>query len=197
MSDIFYLQIPLFWANREMILKEPRYYSITAPHHFYAMMYMLAGNPIVNLGQLLQIWEKEKIFSVECGHCGGKAVVFRFGGSPLSGTVFELKTICLACGKLYDPPNRNTFSFGKLRIKSAKYPPIEPIAEMPASVQELVAACKGEEYVPEDKTDNQTEVTENTITFGQPFVQIGKKKLTTEQFSALIAGKKTWNRKFY
>ena len=185
--NLFYPNIPLFWRNREMILKKTRYYSIVAPEDFYGMMYVAAGRLKITLGELLQIWKNEVIFSTECPNCGGKAVVYRFGGSPLSGTIFEKKTICLKCGKMDNPPKGG--SFGQMRKSRSEYLPIEPITEVPASLQELVAVCKGEDYIPDYKIENNTEVTENSSNFGQPFVQIGNKKLTTEQFTNLLIPK--------
>jgi hypothetical protein len=181
--NLFYPNISLFWDNREMILKEPRYYSIIAPEHFYGMMYVLSGNPKVTLGELLQMWENEEDLSVECNACGGKSVVYRFGGSPLSGTIFEKKTICLQCGKIDNPPKYG--SLGGMMKSRLKYSPIEPIAETPASLQELVAACEGDV----DEIDNCKATHEVGNDFGQPFVQIGNKKLSTEQFTKLLTPK--------
>lgn len=181
--NLFYPNIPLFWKNREMILSEPRYYSVVAPEHFYGMMYMLAGNPIVTLGELLQIWEKEEVFSVECKSCGGKSVVYRFGGSPLSGSIFEKKTICLQCGKTDNPPKVGSFGQMWNTIRS-KYSPIEPIAETPTSLQELVNVCQGSNESANCKVESKA-----INDFGQPFVQIGNRKLTTEQFTNLLTSK--------
>jgi len=137
--NLFYPNIPLFWRNRKLILKEPRYYSIKTPETLFDAMYCDKGL-YVTLGELLQIWENEAIFSVECNTCGGKSVIYRFGGSPLSGTLFEKKAICLQCGKT-DNLQRNG-SFGQMQDIRAKYSLLEPIAETPASLQELVEVCK-------------------------------------------------------
>jgi hypothetical protein len=178
--DSFYPYIPLFWANRKMILNEPRYYSIVAPNHFYGAMYICPNNPIVTLGELLRIWENEKLFSIECEECGGKAVVYRFSGSPLSGSIFERKNICTKCAKMGE--GVNTISFRDLWRTRAKYRPTVPKAETPAALEELIAICKGETYIADSKISNNTDVVEDT----NDFVQIGKRRLTTKQFTNLL-----------
>ena len=68
------------------------------------------------------------------------AALYRFGGSPLSGTIFESKNICIKCGKLGSGAGTN--SFGNLYGTRRKYTPIEPISNNPATLEELVKVCK-------------------------------------------------------
>ena len=140
--NLFYPNIPLFVEeeNQKMILSDPKYYSIIAPERFYGMMYCLVGNPKITLGELLQIWEKETVFGTTCSKCGGKSVVYCFGGSPLSGRIFEAENICVECGKRGN--SAGTHSFGALWKVRLKYKPIEPIAERPDTIESLVEACK-------------------------------------------------------
>jgi hypothetical protein len=128
--------------NRQMILANPNYYSIVAPEHFYNVMGTL--NPIT-LGRLLQIWENEPVFSTTCKKCGGKSVVYQFGGSPLSGRLSIAKNICIACGNRGN--GAGTHSFGTLRETCRKYKLIEPIAETPDTIESLVEACKSKREV--------------------------------------------------
>ena len=140
--NLFYLNIPLFFKeeNRKMILSNSNYYSIVAPEPFFGIMYFSSARSAkVTLGELLQIWKNETDFSVTCSKCGGKSVVYRFGGSPLSGTLFEAKNICIECGNMGNGAGHN---FGVLRCARLKYNPIKPIAETPDTIESLVEACK-------------------------------------------------------
>jgi hypothetical protein len=139
----FYIHIPLFWENREAILRDPRYYSIVAPDHLYATF---GATDKITLGELLQIWENETEYSCKCSackglfhKCGGKAVVYYFAGSPLSGKIFASENICVECGRF--GKGTGAISFGKLVTARHKYAPIEPMAETPALLDELVAKC--------------------------------------------------------
>ena len=138
--DLFFLNIPLFVKNREMILKEPRYYSIVTP---IALSYYTTRVG-VTLGELLQIWENEIVFSVTCRalrffkRCGGQAVVFSYGGSYMSGALIK-SSVCLKCGKIKH--HREGF-LSQMRKSHSDYSPIEPRAANPASLEELVEACK-------------------------------------------------------
>ena len=139
--NLFYPNIPLFVEekNRQMILSNPNYYSIVAPELFYGITFNI-GNPTVTLGELLQIWENEPVFSTTCKKCGGKSVVYFFVGSALSGRIFEAKNICVECGNR--GKGAGTHSMGNLWRTRLKYKPIEPIAEKPDTIESLVEACK-------------------------------------------------------
>ncbi|MDR1983219.1 MAG: hypothetical protein LBQ28_00110 [Prevotellaceae bacterium] len=182
----FYPYIPLFWENREMILNEPRYYSVKASNAFLGAMYMLPANPVVTLGELLQIWEKESIFHSHCEKCGGDSVVYRFGGSPLSGCLFECKNICLQCGNFGQ--GAGTHLFSELWRTRAQYRAIMPQAEVPASYSELIAACKKEAHNPENQNENpEIDFSEND----NYTVTIGHKKLNTNEFTNLLVKENT------
>ena len=145
--ELFCLNIPLFWKNKELIFKEPRYYSIRMPEALVVGMSLNGGHQ-PTLGELFNIWDNEEVFSAKCRECGGKSGVYLCLGSHLSGTVFTKRVICLQCGKEDIAPK--TDSFGKFLAPLKKYSPIEPIAETPASLQELVAVCKGEASTSDD-----------------------------------------------
>jgi len=184
-TNLFYPNIPLFLEeeNQKMILSEPQLYSIAAPERFYGMMYITAGNTKVTLGELLQIWEHEPVFSTTCKKCGGKSVVYFFGGSPLSGRIFEVENICIQCGKRENKVD--THSFGDLWRTRLKYKPIEPIAETPDTIESLVELCKKRS----DKDLGET-ISENDNlmhVFETPnFIQIGNKKISNERFTKLL-----------
>ena len=167
--DSFYPNIPLFWKNKEMILKEPRYFSIKTPFYFMGAAYI--GASTATLGELLRIWEYEPVFSTKCTKCGGKSLVFNFSGSPLSGTLGLCENICLECGKFGNGSSASRF--GGLMQARSKYEPLQPIIENPASYRELVAACKGETYIAESDKEN-VEFEDNRF-FG---MMIGNKKYT-------------------
>lgn len=150
--NLFYQNIPLYTeeVNWEMIIENPKFYSITAPIHFYTTLYFSTTGQVVTLGELLQIWENEEFFCTCCSQCGGKSVLYRFGGSPLSGTIFEANNICTNCG--HRDKSTNAESLGILLKARRKYSPITPIADTPASIQTLVNAC-------EKQSDNEVFIT--------------------------------------
>jgi hypothetical protein len=168
--DSFYPHIPLFWKNREMILKEPRYYSVRSPFYFMGAAYI--GSSLVTLGELLQIWERETVFSVTCRDCGGKRVVFNFSGSPLSGALGLCENICLQCGKIGNGSGAK--SFGGLRNARLSYKPLQPIAENPATYKELIAACKSETYIAENENNKENVEFEDDRFFG---MTIGNRRI--------------------
>ena len=147
--DSFYPHIPLFWANREMILKEPRFYSIKPPQYFFGTDF--SGPTYATLGQLLKIWESEDALTSLCS-CGGKSVVYQFGAHLLSGRQVDCLTICVACGKFMNEGNdgNNKFSGSSFREKTTAYMQhkiINPISETPASYEELIATCESKKQI--------------------------------------------------
>jgi len=143
--DSFYPYIPLFWRNREMILKEPRFYSIKPPQCFFGTS--LSGETSATLGQLLQIWESEKALTSLCS-CGGKSVVYQFGGLLLSGLQVDCFTICVKCGKFENEGRDGSKKFSGSRLIEkieayTRHKIIKPISETPASYEELITTCEG------------------------------------------------------
>jgi hypothetical protein len=140
--NLFYPNVPLFTeeGNQKMILSNPNYYSIVAPENFYRMSYIYDKRTKITLGELLQIWENKPVFSTTCKKCKGKSVLYRFGGSPLSGTLFEAENICVECGNRGN--GAGTHIFNALWKTRLKYKPIEPIAEKPDTIESLVKTCK-------------------------------------------------------
>ena len=157
-SELFYSNLKLFWEKRDIILKDPRLYSIISPKSFRAGMFI--GEKPITLGEILMLWERESIFSIKCD-CGGKAVVYHCAGSILSGTLFSIKSICLQCDKSYD---KNSFPhrFSNYICVMREYHPIKPIAERPAGIKNLVEFLQGRrthiddteydeiQYIPDD-----------------------------------------------
>jgi hypothetical protein len=136
--NCFYPHIPLYWKNKDLILNNPRFYSVVTPNFFMGLAYY-GGCRTITIGELLLIWEKEESFIFKCS-CGGKSVCFQFGGSPLSGTEWVSKTICLVCDKI---DNKGGMS-SPLRVKieaRRKYTSILPLAENPVSYSELRKIC--------------------------------------------------------
>jgi hypothetical protein len=186
-SDLFYQNIPLFMEKRNMILNDPRLYGVKAPKTFYSSMYVSTGSEQVTLGELLNIWENEEAFTVICNKlkglkkCGGKAVVYFFGGSPLSGSLFEKKAICTKCGNMKN--NDTDGSFGNLRRIRGKYSPIEPIVQNPASIEELVAVCKGENFI---ASNEKKEI--SVVEGAETFVKLRGKKFNNQEFFGMLSG---------
>ncbi len=135
----FYPFIPLFWKNKEFILNNPHYYSVTTPEFFMGIAYFI-GCRTITLGELLSIWEEEESLIFTC-ICGGKSVCFQFGGSPLSGTEWVSKTICLVCEKIDDKGGLSSSLRSKIDARK-KYKPLEPMIEKPATYLELSEICK-------------------------------------------------------
>jgi len=144
MINEYLSNIPLIWANREVILKEPKYYSVAAAisltYHEIIDLYGISGYPIKvrTLGELLQIWMNEEIMSAKCEKCGGQAVFYTVGLSSVGKPWGH--TVCLQCGKLGTGKLPGLFT--PLREIIHKYKPIEPIAENPVSFGELVEVLK-------------------------------------------------------
>ncbi len=136
--DSFYPFIPLFWKNREHILKDPRIYSIQTPEYFMGLAY--TGESSITLGELLQLWEHEESMIFRC-KCGGKSVCFQFSGSPLSGTQGLSATICLECAKI-DLKGAIGSGLREKKVARQKYQPMEPRAEKTATISELKEACQ-------------------------------------------------------
>lgn len=139
---LFYSNIPLFIEkeNQLKILSNSKLYGIVAPKPFFNMMYISSWqNRIITLGELLQIWKNEPIFSTNCPKCKGKSLVYHFGGSPLSGGLFEANNICTTCS--YMGNGAGTQSFGALWQARLKYQPIKPFAVKPKSIEFLIKSC--------------------------------------------------------
>ena len=140
-SEIFLSNVPLLWANREMILREPRYNNIDVPSQFSRASRADSG---VMLGELLRLWIFKPVFSSVCQKCGGKAVVYRFNDIPQSSAPSEPKNICVACGQKGE--GAGTSSLGALwrvldlwRTRNQFF---TTKAKETASLVELVEACK-------------------------------------------------------
>jgi len=139
-KNCFLTNIPLFWKKREMILKEPQYYSVTPPIFPFGGGIPGVYISVSTLGVLLQIWENEEVFTVRCKICGGKALVFQFAGSFYSGALFAAKNICIQCGCLGN--DIKTYRFSDYRKNIRKYKPLQPVAKKRVSIDELVRICK-------------------------------------------------------
>jgi hypothetical protein len=137
--DSFYPYIPLFWKKKELILKDPRYYSIRTPKFFMGLAYFGGCNSIT-LGELFMMWQNENDLIFTCT-CGGKTVCFQFGGSPLSGTEWISQTICLECEKIDKVGGLASTLRSKIEARK-KYKPIEPVEMNTISYDELVIICR-------------------------------------------------------
>jgi len=135
--ELFYSNIRLFVEKRDVILSNPRLYSVKTPRSFCGGLFI--GSKSITLGKMLLLWEEKKIFSRNCA-CGGRGVIHRFGGSPLSGgCAFDIT--CLACGK---QSSFHTGGFRSFMDAAGGYLPERPISQKPVSIEDLIAILKGE-----------------------------------------------------
>jgi hypothetical protein len=137
--DLFVDHIPLFIKKRDIILKEPRYYSVVYPSVFYDTFYAEAERANITLGEMLLLWEKEKMYQTSCPICKSDAITYSFLGSPLSGTVHTY-AVCLSCGEQFTETNGSTHALRKTRCK---YTPNQPVAESPVTIKELISILEG------------------------------------------------------
>ena len=185
LCDLFYSNLKLFWEKREIILKDPRLYSIISPKPFRDGMY-IGGKPIT-LGEMLMLWKNETVFSLKCD-CGGRSVIYYCAGSILTGTVFSIKSVCLQCGKSYAGKSQPC-SFGAFFHAINKYHPIEPIAERPASIKNLVDFLQGRRgQIDDTEYDEIQYVPDDNMS-----ISIGGKTISNNTFAAIITGKNNKN----
>jgi len=146
--EYFYSRIGLFMENRESILKEPRFANIQPPRVLYGTMYASFGGEKVTLGELLRIWTNEPAYQGTCS-CGGKAYLYHWVGSPLSGSLFCRNMRCGKCGRDFEGETlekRYITVIERTQIRK-QYHPIKSDAE-PAPVEELVAFLEHRPYIP-------------------------------------------------
>ena len=178
--DLFYLNIPMFVEKQDIILTTPKFYSIMSPKAFQIGMYI--GSKQITLGEMLLLWEHEAKFYRKCD-CGGKAVIYNFAGSVLSGTLFSAPSICVQCGK-----NDNidkSYGFGSLMFCREKYNPIKPISKRPASIKNLIDFLEGRtDKIENAESDELEYILEDTVK-----IRIGKKAISNNTFASII-GKK-------
>ena len=171
---LFCSHIPLFIEKQNDIMQNPRYYSIRSPLAFYDGMFVGSGG--ITLGEMILLWEKESAFSQPCD-CGGQSVIYRFLGSPLSGSCSAL-CICRKCG--IDSKTRR-INFNNLWLTRRKYNPIEPVSNNPIAIKDLIAILEGrlEQDAGVDKDDFHSIPGDMTI-------RVGKQTVSNETFSKLL-----------
>ena len=128
----FYVHIPLFWKNKEMILSNPHFYRIRTPQSFSSSRW-------VHLGSLLQSWDK--IGRKRCDECGQLESVSCIIDAGLSVRSFD--NICLSCG--YRSFRTLKYAGGNLLYSYygglGRYK-VEPTWVAEADLSELIRACK-------------------------------------------------------
>ena len=89
--------VPLLWRNRKRILDDKRLFFAMIP--VSAGMLTLSGKDVqIPLGILVRAWDEYgDTYTRECPQCGGKMLVWNFGGIPLSGTSVH-SDVCTECG---------------------------------------------------------------------------------------------------
>jgi hypothetical protein len=147
--EFYYSHIGLFYANRDRILQDPRFYSIEPPDVLFSTAYVSFRGARVTLGELVELWQNEPRFSTPCD-CGGSGLLYFYGGSPLSGTC-DRTFRCTVCGKTLR--KRDCF-LGETRKEREKYQPRQPLSENPATMHELVDFCEGRAQAPSTYIDD-------------------------------------------
>lgn len=123
----FYIHLPLFWKNREMILSKPHFFNIGIPQSSSSSRYL-------PLGTLLRNWDR--VGRRLCGECGQKESVSCVVGHG------DTEEICLSCGcrsfgTSYGGHKFYYYYYGGLR----KYT-VEPSWVSESDLSELIRACK-------------------------------------------------------
>ena len=149
LCDLFYLNISLFIDKHEIILNDPRYYTIRSPRMFYGGT--LSGGYFSTLGSMILLWVNEPGFSWKCD-CGGQAIIYQFGGSDLSGGGVGY-ALCLKCGNII----KSSCSYGRLRESLSKHR-IEPVSCEAITIRELIKVLKKKHHRidTEEKDDFQS-----------------------------------------
>ena len=144
---LFRSHIPLFWANREMIIGNAIYGNI-------ALFKRDNDETVMAIGQYLQIWSSpHSVFTGVCSECGGKTVKHEHINFLNISFNWHRHTdhtdTCVNCGE-YDTSvkkrknvYRPSFDFEK-RIKALvldKYP-VESDACSAVTLEELIEECK-------------------------------------------------------
>ena len=116
-------------------------------------------------------------FSLKCD-CNGRAVIFHFAGSPLSGSCI-ISSTCLQCGKIL-----NNFRFGNfnnLWQARKKYHPFQLKPKETASIRDLIAILEGKIDKPNsEKRDDFCAVPDNMT------IRIGSGSISNETFASLL-----------
>ena len=98
--------------------------------------------PTMTLGEMLTLWKCEPQFSKTCD-CGGRRLIYYYTGSILTGTnVFAIKSICLQCDKSYEEDGSLSNRSAYFHVRQ-KYNLVEPIAERPVGIKDLVDFLQG------------------------------------------------------
>lgn len=177
LCNMFYDNIPLFVAKREVILKEKRFNSILSPRYFYEGMFI--GGRVITVGELLFLWEDDDDFYGQC-ECGGKLIVCYFWGSPLSGSCYN-SCICLQCKN--KSTNTRLGNFGKItKVKGLNHP-FAGYSKKAVAVKDLVSILK-------DKMNISDAVNKDIITgiSGKITLQIGSSKVSNDVFAKIAFG---------
>jgi hypothetical protein len=81
--QLFCDNLELIIANADLIMGRPEYFYIRYDWMLIGGIYV--GSKYIPLGGLLELWMSGRWIG-ECLDCGGKAYIFKVGGSPLSGS---------------------------------------------------------------------------------------------------------------
>jgi hypothetical protein len=87
--------IPVLYKNRVRILEDPQFYFIELP----SLLFIMGDKPPpVFLGQLLEQWDTDPVFSEPCD-CGGKALLYALNLYPSHRFKCRWHLRCPTCGK--------------------------------------------------------------------------------------------------
>ena len=93
-ENLLKANIENFFANKDVVYSNSRYFLTPLP---VSTGLAYAGPLIVMLGMLLELWETKPGTTETHENCGGKILIWSFGGSPLSG-MNSWAGYCRKCG---------------------------------------------------------------------------------------------------
>ncbi|MCC6933021.1 MAG: hypothetical protein IT292_07180 [Deltaproteobacteria bacterium] len=96
-SLLFINNILNFYAHKDLIYSDSRYFLIPLPDSLTSGMAYLGEIPLT-LGMLLELWDTEPATIDSHSDCDGKVLIIYFAGSPLSGS-HAWSGICSKCNK--------------------------------------------------------------------------------------------------
>ncbi len=104
--QLFCDNLELIIANADLIMGRPEYFYIR--HDWMLIGGIYIGSKYIPLGVLLKLWQSGRWIG-ECPECGGRAYIFKAGGSPLSGSHY-CHAVCPVCRKIVNSKQVEAFT---------------------------------------------------------------------------------------
>ncbi|MCF8208867.1 MAG: hypothetical protein K9K38_05620 [Rhodoferax sp.] len=130
--------VKLLIKNKDLIIKNPRYFYIKHSRIYISTAYM-HRSAAYTLGEMLDHWQNDEMTDDKV--CCGKFYILAAGGSPLSGST-SFFGFCSKCGK-WSTERDSSFSSILGPFMKYKQPDFDTAAEDVASFDELILALGG------------------------------------------------------